>query len=365
MTSRGASPIGRDVVPVEQLSRRRFVALGGAAVAGMTLAWWPREGAYAAGPEPTGDEGRQEAAVPARQSTAPVYSGDFPDPFVLRVGEHYYAYATETRHLAVQVMRSKNLTNWSRPHNALPELPSWAQAGHTWAPAVLPRAGGYVLYYTVRHRASGLQCISVAVAESPGGPFVDRSSEPLIFQDRRGGSIDPSPFVDNDGRAYLLWKSDDNALGRPTSLWGARLRTNGVAVEGRPTELLSQNATWEAPVIEGPSLIQADDTYYLFYGGGWWESSRASIGYATASKVLGPYAKATRRRPWLTSRPSAAGPGGPHLFTDADGQTWMAYHAWEPDKVGYAEGGVRSLWLDRIGFSAQRPVLGLETPAGG
>ena len=43
-------------------------------------------------------------------------------------------------------------------------------------------------------------------------PFIDRSSEPLIFQHRRGGSIDPSPFVDDDGRAYLLWKSDDNAL---------------------------------------------------------------------------------------------------------------------------------------------------------
>ena len=350
MTSRGPSPIGQHIVPGEQLSRRRFVALG-AAFAGMTLASWPRRGAYAAAP------------APARLSTDPAYRGDFPDPFVLRVDDRYYAYATESRQVAVQVMRSKNLTDWTRPRNALPELPSWAQAGHTWAPAVLARPGSYVLYYTVRHRASGLQCISVAMAESPGGPFVDRSSEPLIFQDRRGGSIDPSPFVDGDGRAYLLWKSDDNALRRPTSLWGARLRADGLALDGRPTELLSQNAPWEAPVIEGPALVRVEGTYYLFYGGGWWESSRASIGYATASKPLGPYVKATRRRPWLTSRPGAAGPGGPQLFTDADGQMWIAYHAWEPDRVGYGEGGVRSLWLDRIGFSAQRPVLGLEPPA--
>jgi beta-xylosidase len=132
-------------------------------------------------------------------------------------------------------------------------------------------------------------------------------------------------------------------------------------VDGSSTELLSQDAAWETPVIEGPAVVRAGDTYYLFYGGAWWESSRASIGYATARKALGPYVKATRRHPWLASRRSAAGPGGPHFFRDVDGAMWMAYHAWEPGRVGYADGGVRSLWLDRLRFTADRPVLGLET----
>ena len=332
----------------QEVSRRRFVALG--AALGVTLAGWPRRRAFA-------------AADPARLSKGPAYDGDFPDPFVLRVDDRYYAYATQRGKLAVQVMRSKNLTDWSRPREALPDLPSWAEAGHTWAPAVLARPQGYVLYYTVRHQASGLQSISAAVAVSPDGPFVDRSSEPLIFQDRRGGSIDPSPFFDDNGRAYLAWKSDDNALGRPTSLWGARLRADGLGLDGPGTELLSQDAAWEAPVIEGPAVVRAGGVYYHFYGGAWWESSRASIGYATAKKPLGPYVKATRRQPWLASRRSAAGPGGPHFFTDVDGDPWMAYHAWEPGRVGYAEGGARSMWLDPIRFSADGPVLGLGTPA--
>ena len=340
------------------MSRRRFVALG-AAFAGVTLASWPRRGAYAAATAPERAEQRGQESAPAGLSTEPAYSGDFPDPFVLRADDRYYAYATQRGRLAVQVMRSKNLRDWSRPREALPELPSWAEAGHTWAPAVLARPQGYVLYYTVRHQASGLQCISIAVAATPGGPFVDRSSEPLIFQERRGGSIDPSPFVDDDGRAYLVWKSDDNALGRPTSLWGARLRADGLAVNGSETELLSQDAAWEKPVVEGPVVVRAAGAYYLFYGGAWWESSRASIGYATAGKPLGPYVKATRRQPWLASRRSAAGPGGPHFFTDVDGEMWMAYHAWEPGRVGYAEKGVRSLWLDRVRFTGDRPVPGL------
>ena len=329
------------------VSRREFVARG-AAFAGVALVSWPQRAALAA------------TSAPARLSTEPVYSGDFPDPFVLRADDRYYAYATQRGRLDVQVMRSKNLSDWSRPHEALPELPSWADRGHTWAPAVLARPQGYVLYYSVRHRASGMQCISAAVAVSPDGPFVDRSSEPLILQARRGGSIDPSPFVDDDGRAYLVWKSDDNALGRRTSLWGARLRADGLALDGPSVELLSQDAAWEKPVIEGPAVVRAGDTYYLFYGGAWWESSRASIGYATATKALGPYVKTTRRQPWLASRRFAAGPSGPHCFTDVDGAMWMAYHAWEPGRVGYADGGVRSLWLDRIRFTAGRPVLGLE-----
>lgn len=364
VTSSVCVRIGRHVVPGEQqVSRRSFVALG-AAFAGVTLAALPRRGAYAAALAPERDDGRRRASVPARLSTAPAYSGDFPDPFLLRVDERYFAYATQSGRLALQVMRSKDLGDWTRRREALPELPSWAQAGHTWAPAVLARPEGYVLYYAVRHRASGLQCISAAVAATPDGPFVDRSSEPLIFQQRRGGSIDPSPFVDDGGRAFLVWKSDDNALRRPTSLWGARLRSDGLALDGPTTKLLSQDAAWEKPVIEGPALIRVGATYYLFYGGGWWESSRAAIGYATAGDALGPYVKATRRQPWLASRPGAAGPGGPQFFTDDAGQMWMAYHAWEPGSVGYAKGGVRSLWLDRIGFTAERPVLGLETSDG-
>jgi beta-xylosidase len=309
-------------------------------------------------PEPSAGGG-------VRLATDPVYPGDFPDPFVLRSGKRYYAYATQAGAISVQVMQSKDLATWTDPVDALPELPSWAGRGHTWAPAVLPRRRGYVLYYTVRHRASGRQCISVATATHPEGPFADISSEPLVFQQERGGSIDPSPFVDRDGRAYLLWKSDDNALRRPTSLWAAPLRSDGLALVGPAYQLLVQDAAWEAPVIEGPALLRMGDRYYLFYGGGWWESERSAIGYATADAPLGPYVKSTRDRPWLASRAHAAGPAGPQFFTDENGQVWIAYHAWEPGRVGYAAGGVRSLWLDRIGFTDGRPVLGWQSSTAG
>jgi beta-xylosidase len=144
---------------------------------------------------------------------------DFPDPFVLRAGGTYFAFGSNAGATNVQVMSSTDLVNWQIRPDALPNLPRWAARRFTWSPAVLARGDRYVLYYTVRDAAAGRQAISVAYSSSPGGPYVDASPGPLICQLSLGGSIDDSPFVDADGRAYLLWKADSNVINRPSSLW--------------------------------------------------------------------------------------------------------------------------------------------------
>ncbi|MGH9164604.1 MAG: glycoside hydrolase family 43 protein [Acidimicrobiales bacterium] len=300
-------------------------------------------------------------AVQAEASAAPIYAGDFADPFVAMAGLRYYAYATQTGAMNIQVMTSGNMVDWSSPVEALPALPAWARRGRTWAPSVLRRGERWVLYYTVRHRDSGRQCISAAVANLPDGPFVDTSIEPLICQTERGGSIDPSPFVDADGTAYLYWKSDDNALGRPTSLWGRRLEPDGLAVGG-PVLELRQDLGWEWPLIEGPSMVAADGRYYLFYGANWWESAGAGIGYALCETALGPCTKMATDAAWLGSSAVAAGPAGPQVFRDASGTLFLAYHAWEPGRVGYAGGGARALWIDRIVLDQGRPTRAFVEP---
>ena len=294
-----------------------------------------------------------------RRSAPPVYDGDFPDPFVLVAGERYFAYGTQTGETNVQVMESADLDRWDQPGDALPELPPWAGRGRTWSPAVLRRNDTYVLYYAVRYETAGHQGISLATASDPVGPFVDRSAEPFIFQEDKGGSIDPSPFVDANGTAYLLWKSDDNAVGRAPSLWGAPLQPDGLALAGAPVELLRHDAAWEEPLIEAPSLARVGDgSYVLFYSGGWWESAGYAIGYATGPAPLGPFHKQTESGPWLAGEAGMAGPGGAEVFTDAAGGWHVALHAWTPPQVGYDNGGARSLWIERLDFADGRPALG-------
>jgi beta-xylosidase len=288
-------------------------------------------------------------------SAPPVDPRDFPDPFVLNDGRTFFAFGTNAGATNVQVMSSTNLVRWQTEPDALPNLPRWAVQGFTWAPTVLARGDGYVLYYTVREPGAGLQAISAGYSSSPGGPYVDDSSGPLIYQRPLGGSIDASPFVDVDGRPYLVWKADANAIHQPSSLWIQGLDDNGMILSDEPTRLLGHDAAWESPLIEAPSMVHASGTYYLFYSANWWNTDRYAIGYATASSVLGPYTKVTRSGPWFISDGSVAGPGGQEWFTDRAGTICMAYHGWQPGRVGYP-GGARSLRLVSVSFEGGVPI---------
>ncbi|HEX2864016.1 MAG TPA: family 43 glycosylhydrolase, partial [Deinococcales bacterium] len=72
-------------------------------------------------------------AVTARTFTNPVINSDFPDPFILRSGKTFFAFATNAGGLNVQVASSPDLVNWISGPDALPNLGSWASTGNTWA----------------------------------------------------------------------------------------------------------------------------------------------------------------------------------------------------------------------------------------
>ena len=189
----------------------------------------------------------------------------------------------------------------------------------------------------------------MATASQPQGPFTDASSGPLVFQLDQGGSIDPSPFTDGDGRRYLLWKADANALHRPSSLWGQQLSDDGLGLLGSATHMLDYDAAWEAPLIEAPAVVGSGRDYYLFYSANDWASANYAVGYAMGSAPLGPYIKVTGDGPWFGSDPEVAGPGGQEFFVDAAGALGMAYHGWQPGRIGYP-GGARTLRIAHLSF---------------
>lgn len=297
-------------------------------------------------------------------STAPVYRGDFPDPFVLNAGGVYFAYATGSAGKNLQVMSSTDLTTWGPVTDPLPSLPAWASAGLTWAPSVALLGGRYVMYYTVHSPALNMQCISIATSATPLGPFSDNSKGPLVCQQANHGSIDPNVAVFG-GSPYLLWKSDDNAPSTGsyrTHLWAQKLNSTGSGFLGSgPTLLLTGSLnTWQYPVIEGPAMVQlAGGGYDLFYGAGWWDNTTGATGYAYCSTPLGPCSNKSVFSPWMGTNAAINknGPAGPTIFTDATGQTRIAYHAWG-QQVGYTNGGSRMLWVDRLSFSGSSPSLG-------
>jgi beta-xylosidase len=241
----------------------------------------------------------------------------------------------------------------------LPTLPAWS-SGDTWAPEVRKTSAGYVLYYPAhdpelkRPDSNGSQCVTLAVSASPEGPFVDRSTKPLVCQAELGGSIDATSFLDADGTLWLIWKNDGNCCGLPTRFSMQRLSPDGLTLSGKVSDLQVVNdEPWEGGLIEAPTLAAKDGTYYLFYSANNYDSEFYAIGYATATKVTGPYTDAPEN-PILASPPDEAagararGPGHQSIVVDDDGELWLAYHAWDRDAVGYGNFGRRAVWIDKL-----------------
>jgi beta-xylosidase len=321
------------------------------------------------------------AAAPASAAEppafVPVLETDFPDPFVLLAGGTFYAYATNTDHgeRNVQLASSANLADWSlvkdsdgKPRDAMPELPPWAKRGWTWAPEVMKTGGGYLLYFTAKEKKTGLQCVGVAASADPRGPFTSDAAEPLVCQRDLGGTIDSSPFRDSDGKLYLYFKNDGNAVHKPVQIWVQPLAADGLSVSGEAVALLKPDAAWEGSVIEAPSMARIGDSYALFYSANdfaWPESMRLSpygIGYATCRTPQGPCTDAPDN-PLLHSFNASvgclSGPGHQALFQV--GPRWfIAFHAWSASPNCHPLDWKRFLYVAPLIWKDGKPAVGIS-----
>jgi beta-xylosidase len=275
-------------------------------------------------PSPSGD---------ATASVEPVIDQDFPDPDILEVDGSYYAYATNGNAKNVQVATSDDLETWEvLDEDALPELASWIIPGKTWAPEVTEVSpGSYVMYFTATNFRPSVQCIGVATATTPTGPFQIHGDGMLVCPAEEGGAIDASTFAE-DGTLYLVWKNDGNCCGFDTWLSFAPLAEDGLSLTAPGQRMIKQTLDWEGDLVEAPTLIKHDGTYYLFYSSNSYGDERYAVGYATASALAGPWTKSDE--PFLASGEDGSdviGPGGQDVVPVGDDQDWLVFHAWDPD----------------------------------
>lgn len=315
------------------------------------------------------------AAVSAEPSFVPVFQTNFPDPFVMMANGEFIAYATNDG-INLPMATSKNLVDWSavmdpakpgKRLDGMPVLAPWVKEGRTWAPEVARIGGKYLLYYTAAHGKLDRQCIGVAVANNPRGPFQDSSAAPMICQVELGGTIDANTYRDADGKLYIYYKNDGNRVGTVAAIWGQRLSDDGLKPIGQPVSLARDTKAWEQRLIEAPTMVRAPSGYQLFYSGGyfgWNPDQRISpyaMGYATCAGPLGP-CKPSPDNPILHSfidkqAGCISGPGHQSIFTVGK-RSFIAFHAWSATKGCRKADDKRFLYVAPLSWKDGKPVIG-------
>ena len=314
------------------------------------------------------------ASAAADPSFVPVFRENFPDAFVLLQNGRFIAYSTNDGP-NVPMATSNDLVHWSfvtdpatgKRRDALPRLGRWAKTGFTWAPEVLQLGGRYLLYYTASDVKKNAQCIGVAVASDPLGPFVDDRPEPVVCQTELGGSIDADAFKDSDGKLYLYFKNDGNRVGKRSGIWGQQLAPDGLSVVGPPAELIHDDQSWEQRLVEAPTMVRSPIGYELFFSAayfGWNDNQDRSpygMGYASCSGPLGPCRKSPDN-PILHSfydrqAGCISGPGHQSIFTVGQ-RSFMSFHAWAATSGCHKLDDKRYLYIAPIFWKDGKPQIG-------
>ncbi len=314
-------------------------------------------------------------------------SGDAADPQVVYSSGTYYAFTTGNalgNNIAALVSSSASSgygpytsTHPCYGSTALPSPSSWEQANTQTSPGVFQYGGHWVMFYDAAQSGhatdSGFDCLAVATAASispAGAQFSDVSNSPIECQPT--GSIDPEPYVDpGTGTAYLVWKQNDGGSSAPAYIWAQQLNSSGTgfAPGTSPSLLLTNNTVsypWET-TVEDPSMAAAGGGFFLAFSAGVYTSTGYSEGIATCSGPLGPCGAQSQV---LTSYGSVLGPGGGSLFSDAAGNWWLDYAAWQggsPGCTSYSCGAARQLFAAPIGLpsgSGQVPCTAPASPHG-
>ncbi len=289
----------------------------------------------------------------------PVIPENNPDPGAVLDGDTYYvASTTGCSGGAYKIHSSKDLVNWTFHNCAFPkgQTPSWA-VSHFWAPELHKVGKKWHIYFSAKNASTQQFCVGVGTADSPLGPYKDKGT-PLVCKDKMG-VIDASYFKDPaDGKHYVIWKDDGNAIGQKTPVFIQPLTEDGLNTTGKPTQILINDQSWEGALIEGPWMIKKDDYYYIFYSGNGYTNPKYAIGVARSKKLMGPYEKLPNSI--VSQNSHFQGPGHGSVIQTKSGNWVHVYHSWLYGKINQEPWRVllvdRIFWKDGWPYSYSAPL---------
>lgn len=191
-----------------------------------------------------------------RRYANPVLTFDVPDPDVIALPGGGYAMVASSfdRRPGLPLWRSDDLVRWRPAGFAGGYQPLLRPGGGVWAPALREHDGRLFVTYADPDRG-------VFVVEAPDveGPW----SKPRQII-AGPGPIDPCPFWDDDGRAWLVHGWARSRAGFANRLDIVEVDAGLTTTVGSPRVLIDGDRVQGCTVLEGPKLYRRGADYFVF-----------------------------------------------------------------------------------------------------
>lgn len=272
----------------------------------------------------------------------PILYADYSDPDACRVGEDYFMIASSFCNApGLPILHSKDLVNWKVVNYILPKLPDkrYDKPVHgcgVWAPAIRYHEGTYFACFPMSDEG-----IYMSTTKDPFGAW----SEPVNIRPGAGW-IDPCPFWDDDGKAYLVAGVAKSRIGYKSVLHMVEMQPDGMGLIGEEKVVFDGNLN-DQETIEGPKLYKRNGWYYIFAPAGGVKPGWQTV--LRSRNIFGPYEYRVVMRQGDTLV------NGPHQGAWVDtvtGEDWFLHF-----QDVYAAG--RIIHLQPMSWKEDWPIIGV------
>jgi beta-xylosidase len=278
----------------------------------------------------------------------PILHADYSDPDAIRVGDDFYMTSSSFNAApGLPILHSKDLVNWTIIGHALKRQPPYdvfskPQHGNgVWAPAIRFHKGEFYIFYPDPDRG-----IYLVKARDAAGPW----SDPILVKEAKGW-IDPCPFWDDDGSAYLVNAMAASRSGIKSVILLSRMSPDGTALLDEPVMVFDGHE--KHPTVEGPKIYKRNGYYYIFAPAGGVEQGWQLV--LRSKKIYGPY----EGKIVLAQGKSPV--NGPHQGAWIETQTGESWFLHFQDKGAYG----RVVHLQPVTWINDWPLIGVDPDGDG
>lgn len=187
----------------------------------------------------------------------PIIYADYSDPDVVKFGEDFYMVSSSFNCMpGIPVLHSRDLVNWRLVNHVFANLPfdcyNKPQHGKgAWAPSIVCHDHRVWVFFCTPDEG-----LFMSYSKNPKEEW-----SPLCHVKQASGMIDPFPFWDEDGNAYLLHAYAKSRTGFNNKLNLCRMSPDGTKLLDSGVQIFDADGFYET--MEGPKLYKMNGTYYI------------------------------------------------------------------------------------------------------